>query len=166
MQDQVLPLHLTPEVIMSAGVRRIRASLAILVLASAMPLLAQPSGKQVILLPGGRGGGMLSPGIRVGDLVFSSGQLGAAADSTIETQATSALNSVKGVFEAAGTNMDNAVKCTVFLVDVKDFAKMNEAYAKFFPGDKGPPARSTVVVAALVRATAKVEIECIAAMPR
>jgi 2-iminobutanoate/2-iminopropanoate deaminase len=151
---------------MSAGARRISSTLAILAFAVATPLLAQQSGKQVVTKVGGRGGGMLSDGIRVGDLVFSSGQLGAAADTTIDTQTTSALNSVKAVFEAAGTTMEQTVKCTVFLVDVKDFAKMNEAYTKFFPADKGPPARSTVVVAALVRASAKVEIECIAAVGR
>jgi 2-iminobutanoate/2-iminopropanoate deaminase len=86
--------------------------------------------------------------------------------STIETQTTTALNRVKGVLEAGGTTIDNVAKCTVFPVDVKDFARMNEAYAKFFPADKGPPARSTVVVAALVSPPAKVEIECIAAIPR
>jgi 2-iminobutanoate/2-iminopropanoate deaminase len=151
---------------MPVSIRCVRAAIIVPFLAFSAPLLAQQGGKQVIIPPGGRGGGMLSPGIRVGDLVFSSGQLGAAADSTIEAQTTTALNTVKGVFEAAGTTIDNTVKCTVFLVDVKDFAKMNESYTKFFPADKGPPARTTVVVAALVRATAKVEIECVAAMPR
>jgi 2-iminobutanoate/2-iminopropanoate deaminase len=60
--------------------------------------------------------------------------------------------------------MENVVKCTVFLTSAADFAAMNEAYRTFFPKD--PPARSTVVVAALVRADAKIEVECIAAMPR
>ena len=139
------------------------AAVAVSVFSLAAPLEAQ-GGKQVIN-PSGRGG-VLSPAIRVGNLVFSSGQLGAATDTTIEAQTASALTNVKNVLEAAGTNMDNVAKCTVFLVDVKDFAKMNESYGKFFPSDKGPPARSTVVVAALVRAGAKVEIECIAAMPK
>jgi 2-iminobutanoate/2-iminopropanoate deaminase len=128
-------------------------------------LAAQQPARQVIVAPGGRAGGMLSPAIKVGNLVFASGQLGGAADTTIEAQTTTALTTMKTLFEAAGTNMDNVVKCTVFLTDVKEFGKMNEAYARFFPADKGAPARSTVVVAALVRATAKVEIECIAAMP-
>jgi enamine deaminase RidA (YjgF/YER057c/UK114 family) len=57
--------------------------------------------------------------------------------------------------------MANVLKCTVFLTDVKDFQGMNSAYTQFFP--KEPPGRSTVVVAALVSAAAKVEIECIAA---
>lgn len=122
-------------------------------------------GRQVVST-GGRGSATLSAGIKAGDFVFSSGQQGARSDSTIETQTTSALESVKKVFEAAGTSMDNAVKCTVFLVDVKEFQAMNSSYVKFWSPEKAPPARSTVVVAALVSPRAKVEIECVAVMPR
>lgn len=104
----------------------------------------------------------LSPGIRVGDLVFASGQLG-GRDSTIQGQTRVALENTKKVFEAAGTTMANAAKCTVFLVDVKDFQGMNSVYTEFWP--TSPPARTTVVVAALVTPVAKVEIECVAAMP-
>ena len=151
---------------MSRVARRMQALTAAAILSSTGVLGAQVAGKQVVVLPGGRGGAVLSPAIRVGDLVFASGQLGGAADSTVEAQTTTALTTMKTVLEAAGTNMEHVAKCTVFMTDVKEFAKMNEAYGKFFPPDKGPPARSTVVVAALVRASAKVEIECIAAMPK
>ena len=147
-------------------VRAMAAAAAVAAIESAAPAVAQVAGKQVIVPPGGRGGGVLSPAIRIGDLVFASGQLGGAADSTVEAQTTTALTTMKTVLEAAGTTMEHVAKCTVFLTDVKEFGKMNEAYGKFFPPDKGPPARSTVVVAALVRATAKVEIECIASMPK
>lgn len=147
-------------------VRAMAAAAAVAAIVSAAPAVAQVAGKQVIVPPGGRGGGVLSPAIRIGDLVFASGQLGGAADSTVEAQTTTALTTMKTVLEAAGTTMEHVAKCTVFLTDVKEFGKMNEAYGKFFPPDKGPPARSTVVVAALVRATAKVEIECIASMPK
>ena len=68
------------------------------------------------------------------------------------------------VLAAAGTSSANIVKCTVFLADIKDFQGMNKAYAEFFP--KEPPARSTVVVAALVTPGAKLEVECIAAIPK
>ena len=132
-------------------------------LAVAAPAYAQ---KQVITLPGGRGGGMLSAATRIGDLVFVSGQTPSRADSTMDAQTTTELTKIKNILEAAGTNMDNVLKCQVFITDGSEFAKMNEAYAKFFPSDKGPPARTTVVVAALVSAGAKVEIECIAAMPK
>ena len=108
----------------------------------------------------------LTPGIRVGNMVFASGQLGlnrTAPDTTIQGQTRLALDGTKKVFEAAGTTMANAIKCTVFLIDLKDFAGMNTAYREFFP--TSPPARSTVVVAALVAAGAKVEIECSAFIP-
>ena len=148
---------------MSSSFRRIRAALALTVVlvALATPATAHAQGKQVIAVPGTNPNPNLSGGIRVGDMLFVSGQLG-GNDSTIEGQTKQALEAMKKVLDAAGTTPDKVVKCTVFLVDVKDFAKMNGAYAAFF--SKDPPARSTVVVAALVRASAKVEIECIASM--
>ena len=140
---------------------RILFVLAAIVLAT--PAHAQ---KQIVTLPGGRGGGMLSPAVKIGDLVFVSGQTPARTDSTMDAQTTTELTKIKSILEAAGTSMENVVKCQVFITDGTEFAKMNEAYTKFFPSDKGPPARTTVVVAALVSAGAKVEIECIAAMPK
>lgn len=85
-------------------------------------------------------------------------------DSTIQEQTRTALENVKAVVEAAGSTMANVVKCTVFLTDVKEFQGMNSVYSTYWP--KEPPARSTIVVAALVRADAKLEIECIAAVPK
>ena len=67
------------------------------------------------------------------------------------------------LFEAAGTTTANAAKCTVYLTDVKDFAGMNSVYSEFWP--TSPPARTTVVVAALVSPGAKIEVTCVAAMP-
>ena len=141
-------------------------TLACAVVVAAAPGTARAQGRQIVTIPGGRGSATLSAGVRVGDLVFASGQLPARGDSTIETQTTSALEAVKKVFEAAGTSMNNAVKCTVFLVDIKDFQGMNSSYSKFWSPENPPPARSTVVVAALVTPTAKLEVECIAAMPK
>ena len=110
----------------------------------------------------------LTPAIKYGDVVYLSGALGtsreAGADTTIRAQTKRALESLAKTAESAGTTLANATKCTVFLVDVKDFAGMNAAYREAFP--KEPPARSTVVVAALVSAGAKVEIECIVGMPK
>ena len=123
--------------------------------AIAMRADAQATGKTVI----GNSTATLSPATRVGDLIFVSGQLG-GRDSTIQGQTTNALNSIKTILEGAGSSMANVAKCTVFLVDIKDFQGMNQSYSAAFP--KEPPARSTVVVAALVVATGKVEIECIA----
>jgi reactive intermediate/imine deaminase len=137
---------------------------ALAALAVAAPAYAQ---KQVIVPPGGRAGGTLSPAVRVGDLVFVSGQGAGRADSTIDAQTTAELTKIKNILEAAGTSMENVAKCQVFMTDRSEFAKMNEAYGKFFPADKGPPARTTVVVAGLVGGpNAKVEIECIAVVPK
>ena len=103
----------------------------------AVPGLLEAQGREVVMTAG-RGGApssgsaTLSNVIKAGGLVFASGQLPARGDSTIETQTTSTLENVKRLFEAAGTNMNNAVQCTVFLVDVKDFQGMNSAYAKFW----------------------------------
>jgi 2-iminobutanoate/2-iminopropanoate deaminase len=105
----------------------------------------------------------LSGGIRVGDMLYASGQLG-SPDSTIEVQTRQALEKTKAVLEAGGTSMENVVKCTVFLTKQSDFQAMNGVYRTFFPKD--PPARSTVVVAALVQNNALVEIECMAAIPK
>ena len=138
----------------------------------ATPLLAQQpqtppapvsDGARTVYRPGGN----LSDAIRVGDMVYASGQLGMSRqnpDSTIQGQTKLALENTKRVLENAGTNMSNVVKCTVFLTRVGDFQGMNQAYREFFP--QNPPARSTVVVAALVVPNAIVEIECMAVMPK
>lgn len=137
----------------------------LLVTLSATTALAQGA-RQAVIPAGQSASATLTPGIRVGNMIYASGQLGMrrdAPDSTVQGQTKVALENTQRVFEAAGTTMANTVKCTVFLIDLKDFAGMNQAYREFFP--TSPPARSTVVVAALVVAGAKVEIECFAAIP-
>ncbi len=142
------------------------AATALAAFAFSTPIIAHAQARQAVIPAGTAPNANLSPGTRVGNLVYSSGQLGidrAAPDSTVGGQTKIALSSIKKVFETAGSSMGQALKCTVFLIDVKDFAGMNAAYQSFFPDS--PPARTTVVVAALVAAGAKVEIECIAAIP-
>lgn len=137
-------------------------SLSLLVAALVVPSFAAAQ-KQVIVPQGQQASATLSPGTRAGDIIYTSGQLGMSRtdpDSSIQGQTKRSLENVQKVVEAAGSSMANVLKCTVFLTDVKDFQGMNSAYTQFFP--KEPPARSTVVVAALVSAAAKVEIECIA----
>jgi reactive intermediate/imine deaminase len=140
-----------------------RLAIAVLLLGlPAAQALPQGAAREAI----GTSSPTLTPAIRVGNMVYGSGQLGMSRqnpDTTIQGQTRLALENIKRVFEQAGTTMANAVKCTVFLTDVKDFAGMNEVYRTFWPS--APPARSTVAVAALVVPNAKVEIECIAAMP-
>jgi 2-iminobutanoate/2-iminopropanoate deaminase len=110
--------------------------------------------------------GPYTPGIRHGNVVYASGQLGFSGGtlaSGIQAQTRAALENLDRVFQAAGTTIRNSLKCSVFLTSMADFAAMNEAYAGFFPGD--PPARTTVAVAALPVPGALVEIDCIAAIP-
>lgn len=143
------------------------AALAVLMtsMLATTSLRAQAAGRQPVVGEGQRISATLSPGIRVGNQLWASGQLGTSpSDTTIAGQTTRALENTEKVFKAAGTTLAAAAtKCTVFLTDVKDFQGMNQAYTKFFPSN--PPARSTVVVAALVVPGAKVEIECQGVIP-
>jgi reactive intermediate/imine deaminase len=126
--------------------------------------------KQVFNRPDARPGGIFSPAVRVGDLIFLSGVLGTKpgggglAEGGIEGQTRQALENVKTALGLAGATMADVAKCTVFLTDTANFAAMNKVYREFFPTD--PPARSAVAVAALVVPNALLEIECTAAVPR
>jgi reactive intermediate/imine deaminase len=139
------------------------ASLLVLLLAVAARLAAQQ--RQVIQPPGTAVGLPFSPAVRVGNMLYLSGQIGnrpgtrELADTGIAGQTRQALENVKALLAAAGSSLERVAKCTVFLVDIKDYAKMNEVYATYFP--KEPPARSTVAGSGLALG-ARVEIECIA----
>ena len=108
--------------------------------------------------------GPYSQAIKVGELVFVSGQLpidpatGAFAEGGIKELTRQSLTNMKAILEEAGTSMANVVKTTVFLADMNDFAAMNEVYAEFFAAPF--PARSAVAVKTLPKG-ALVEIECI-----
>jgi len=109
--------------------------------------------------------GPYSQAIAANGLVFASGQIpidpatGKLNTGSIEEQTRLVLNNLKAVLEAAGSSLDKAVKCTVFLQDMNDFSRMNEVYGEFF---KPPyPARAAVQVARLPK-DVKVEIEAIA----
>ena len=137
----------------------------------ASPLLAQQPQATAPVTDGPRTvygpSGNLSDAIRVGDMVYASGKLGMSRqnpDTTIQGQTRLALEATKRTLENAGTSLANAVKCTVFLTRAGDFQGMNQVYREFFP--QNPPARSTVIVAALVSPGALVEIECQAIMPK
>lgn len=99
-------------------------------------------------------------------LVFVSGQLpidpatGTFPEGGVKEQTCQSLTNAKAILEAAGLGLQNVVKTTVFLVDMADFAAMNEVYAQFFQAPF--PARSAVAVKTLPK-NALVEIECIAA---
>jgi 2-iminobutanoate/2-iminopropanoate deaminase len=109
--------------------------------------------------------GPYSQAIRIGELVYTAGQIGIVPASgtiegrTIEEQTHQVLRNLKAVLEAAGSGLDRVVKTTVFLKDMNDFKAMNAVYATYFPSE--PPARSAFGVAALPLG-AMVEIEAVA----
>jgi 2-iminobutanoate/2-iminopropanoate deaminase len=110
--------------------------------------------------------GPYSQAIRSGDLLFTSGQIpldpatGQMVSGGIAEQTERVLANLAAVLAAAGLSFAHVVKTTVFLKDMRDFATMNEVYARSFAAGT-PPARSTVQVAALPK-DALVEIDCIA----
>ncbi len=109
--------------------------------------------------------GPYSSGVRQNGFVFLSGQIpldpktGQLVTGSIEEQTSRVLENLKAVLEAAGLSLDHVMKTTVFLKDMNNFARMNEAYGKFFGAI--PPARTTVEVARLPR-DVQIEIEAIA----
>ena len=108
--------------------------------------------------------GPYSQGIRSGEFVFCSGQVGidpATGELVdgIEAQAERALRNLQSVLDAAGLGFDDVVKTTIFLADVNDFATVNAIYARFMADP--PPARSTIGVGALPKG-ALIEIDAIA----
>ncbi len=109
--------------------------------------------------------GPYSQGVRVGDLLFLSGQIpldpatGELVAGDVAAQTERVLDNLAAVLAAGGLEFRHVVKTTIFLVDLADFGKVNELYGRRFPAD--PPARATVQVAALPRG-ARVEIEAIA----
>jgi 2-iminobutanoate/2-iminopropanoate deaminase len=112
--------------------------------------------------------GPYSQAVRVGDLLFVSGQLpidpttGEFAGPGVREEAVQSLQNAAAILAEAGTSMDRVVKTTVLLADIADFAAVNEAYAEAFTGVV-LPARAAYQVAALPRG-ARVEIELIAAV--
>jgi 2-iminobutanoate/2-iminopropanoate deaminase len=109
--------------------------------------------------------GPYSQAIKAGGFVFVSGQIpidpvtGEFVAGGIAEQTERVLTNLSAVLEAAGCNLGQVVKTTVFLADMGEFAAMNEVYGRFF-GDL-PPARATVAAAGLPR-NARVEIEAVA----
>jgi len=109
--------------------------------------------------------GPYSQAIRVGDLIFTAGQLaidpatGKLVEGGVAEQTRQVLRNISAVLEAAGSSLGRVVKTTVFLKDMGDFKAMNQVYGEFFASE--PPARSTVEVAELALG-ALVEIDAIA----
>ena len=108
-----------------------------------------------------------SPAVRVGNLLFLSGQIGTSADAAgglvaggIEAETRQTLENIRDVLIRTGSSMDRVIKCTVMMADMAEWPRMNTVYTTFFPTNK--PARSAFGTNGLALG-ARVEIECIAA---
>ena len=110
--------------------------------------------------------GPYSPAVRANGMIFASGQIplnpqtGEIERDSIQDQVRQTLENLKTLLEAAGSSLDKAVKCTVYLQDLDDFEPMNEIYATYF-NTEVPPARSTIQAASLPKGV-DVEIDVIA----
>ena len=109
--------------------------------------------------------GPYSQGVRIGDFLFTSGQIaldpttGEMRSGEIEQETEKTLRNIEAILKAGGLSLDHVVKTTVYLVDLNHFTRMNQVYERFFSTNK--PARSCVQVAALPKG-AKVEIDAVA----
>lgn len=119
-----------------------------------------------VLTPYGPPTRPFSPAVRVGNLLFLSGQIGTTADASgglvaggIEAETRQTMENIKDVLTRVGSSLDQVVKCTVMMADMAEWPRMNTVYATFFPRHK--PARSAFGATALALG-ARVEIECIA----
>lgn len=113
--------------------------------------------------------GPYSPGMRFERLIFVSGQggvdptTGKLAGPGVPEQTAQCLKNVQTILQAAGSDLKYALRCGVFLMDMKEFSQMNEVYAKTF-GDHRP-ARTTIQAAGLPGDGMRVEIDCVAYLP-
>ena len=121
--------------------------------------------KEIVATTAPRAIGPYSQAVRSGNFLFASGQIpidpatGEFVAGGITEQTEQVMRNVSAILEAAGANLQQVVKTTVFLADMDDFTAMNEVYGRYFGED--PPARATVQAARLPR-DARVEIEAIA----
>ena len=112
--------------------------------------------------------GPYSPGVVVGNLVFVSGQAGREPGTgrlapDVAGQTEQVLKNIATILEAAGSGLPHVVRCGVFLVDMTEFPKMNEVYARAFGSHR--PARTTVEVSGLPGDGLRVEIDAVAVVP-
>ncbi len=111
--------------------------------------------------------GPYSPAVVVGNLVFVSGQAGRDPATNqiapdVETQTEQTLRNIETILTGAGSSLSRVLRCGVFLVDIKEFSKMNAVYARVFGSHR--PARTTVEVSALPEPSLRVEIDAVATL--
>jgi len=144
------------------------ATLSIIACAPGGAAGAHPAPEIEFLTPYGPPTRPFSPAVRVGNLIFLSGQIGTPPDAGgalvsggIEAETRQTMENIKDVLTRVGSSMDQVVKCTVMMADMAEWPRMNTIYATYFPNHK--PARSAFGATALALG-ARVEIECIAVM--
>lgn len=144
------------------------ATLSITACAPGGPASAHPAPEVEFLTPYGPPSRPFSPAVRVGNLIFLSGQIGTPPDASgglvsggIEAETRQTMENIRDVLTRVGSSMDQVVKCTVMMADMAEWPRMNTVYATYFPNHK--PARSAFGATALALG-ARVEIECIAVM--
>ena len=144
-----------------------RLSLPLLLLSA--PLAAQDKAPEVkYITPAGAAATLpFSSAVRVGHMLYLSGQIGTDSSNAlvaggIEAETRQTLTNIKRVLEANGSGMDRVVKCLVMLADIGEWARMNTVYVTFFPKNK--PARSAFGSSGLAL-NSRVEIECMATVP-
>ncbi|HTX16054.1 MAG TPA: RidA family protein [Candidatus Baltobacteraceae bacterium] len=102
---------------------------------------------------GPRALGPYSQAVKANGFIFTAGQgpidpgTGKPVEGDIAAQTARVMENLKTIVEAAGSSLDRAVKATVYLKDMQDFAAMNQVYGRYFPGN--PPARTTIQAARL-----------------
>lgn len=113
--------------------------------------------------------GPYSPGMAFGQLIFVSGQgatdpaTGRLAGPDVETQTEQCLKNLRTILQAAGSDLPHVLRCGVFLLDMREFTRMNAVYERVFKDHR--PARTTIQAAALPGEGLRVEIDCIAYVP-
>lgn len=134
-------------------------SLFVCVLALAGSLVLSAADKVAVVPEGASASGPFSPGIRAGDTLYCSGQVGRTKDGKIpenfEDEVKAALDAANEILKKGGYSIEDVVSAQVYLTDMELFARMNAVYTKYFPEPR--PARTTVGVAKLV-GTARIEI--------
>ncbi|MDQ3697002.1 MAG: RidA family protein [Gemmatimonadota bacterium] len=137
-------------------------ALAALLLVAACRTARGPGSDVEFITPYGAPTRPFSPAVRVGNMLYLSGQIGAGADGRLveggiaaETRQT--MENIRDVLQRSGSSLDRVVKCTVMLADMREWDAMNVVYAPYFPGNK--PARSALGASGLALG-ARVEIEC------
>lgn len=123
--------------------------------------------RQPVIPPGVAPNPNLSPGVRVGDLLYVSGHVGTDADGNVaegcEAQSRQVMANIRAVIEAAGGQMEDVAKITCFLTNMDDYPAYAQVRRETWPAN--PPASSTVGVSCLVRPELVVEVEAIVRLP-